>query len=506
MRRAPFFLAGWLLLACGSAVFPPPGEAGRLLTGAAPALGVAPMSPAVERAVELLEVVTGGDHGAMEAYVDHAFAPDFMRSPPREAHLNFMARLRDGTGGLRIETVAASAPDEATVIYHTPLTGEWHELRVQVEPQAPHRITRLDPPRGAPPPRVGGPEPRELTDAQAAVELHAYVRRLADADVFSGSVLVARRGAVVFESAYGAASREFGAANAPDTRFIIGSVNKMFTAVALLQMMEQGRLSLEDPVEMHLPGVLPEDIARRVRIEHLLTHTSGLGDFLFTPEMMRRSRADFRNIADYLSQLAEARLRFEPGAGWWYSNAGFLLLGAIVEAVSGQGYDEYVAEHVFGPAGMTATGAPELDLVPVGLASTYQREFAGGRPRFRSDRYMQPVRGTPAGGGFSTAADLNRFMQALHANRLLSPETTRLMLSPKPELGSNLYGLGAQMFAPEAQRVGHTGGGPGTSARVELDLENELVIVILGNQNTGSSSVHRRIRQLFTADPPTQAW
>jgi CubicO group peptidase (beta-lactamase class C family) len=412
-----------------------------------------------------------------------------------DVHVGFLAQVQDATGGLELHSIETPRDGETHVLFRARLTGEWQTLGVRVEPQPPHRIAGLRPPRAAEVPAGEEPPARRLPDAEAGAALDAFARKLAAAEVWSGGLLVARHGEVLFEGAYGDASKEHGVPNRPDTLFSIGSINKMFTAVGVLQQVEKGTLSLDDPVARHLPGVLPAEVAAQVKIRHLLTHTSGLGDFLFTPEMRRRSRADFRTVADYLPLLADESPRFEPGTDWSYSNTGFLLLGAILEKVSGQSYDDYVAQHVFAPAGMTATGAPALDLVPRGLASCYEKELVGGRWRFRSDRYVQVARGTPAGGGFSTLRDLHRFLEALDGHRLLGAETTRMMTTAKPEIGSPDYGFGTQLF--EGRRIGHTGGGPGTAALVERDPSTGLVVVVLGNQNGGSGSVARRARLLF---------
>jgi hypothetical protein len=177
-------------------------------------------SPAVERAGELMRVVNGASRTDREAFVQRAYAPGFLRSAPASAHLNFLAQLYDGTGGVTVHSVVASAPMEATVVYVAQLTGEWRELTVQVDSESPHRITRLQPPRPIPPPPGHTPARRQLSTEKAAAELHEYARRLAEADVFSGGVLVARGDNVLFHSAYGAASREFGVPNRPETRFI----------------------------------------------------------------------------------------------------------------------------------------------------------------------------------------------------------------------------------------------------------------------------------------------
>ncbi|HVL68117.1 MAG TPA: serine hydrolase domain-containing protein [Vicinamibacterales bacterium] len=463
----------------------------RGVTGTAASAGGTPVS-AESRARALLDHAFRTDPATAEKWLLDAYAPEFLNSASVDQHLNVLAQIRDEARDIEIISVTQPSATEARAVYRSRLTGEWRELAVQVEPGPPNRLTTVSPPRRIPPPASHATEPAPTTLAEQRAALEQYARRLADADLFSGVVLIARGEDVIFQGAYGAASREYAIPNTVETRLGIGSINKMFTAVAILQLVEGGKLSLDDPVSQHLPGVLPPDVASRIRIEHLLTHTSGLGDFLFTPEMQNRSRANYRRIPDYLPLLANAKPAFEPGTGWGYSNAGFLLLGAILERVSGVPYDEYVQRNVFDRAGMTHSGPVEIDLAPTGLAMAYQREFQRGVPRLRSDRYVRPVRVTPAGGGYSTATDLLRFMAALRANRLLSPSMTQLMLSPKPELGSRNYGFGSQIFTPDGRRFGHTGGGHGTSASLEYDAASDLTVIVLGNMNTGAQAVRAR--------------
>lgn len=279
---------------------------------------------------------------------------------------------------------------------------------------------------------------------------------------------------------------------------IFGSIGKMFTAVSILQLVEQGTISLDDPLGKYLPGVIPAPGDADIRIKHLLTHTSGLGDFLWRPQMMSANRAQYRLIADYLPLLKDDRPSFTPGTKWSYSNTGFLLLGAILEKVEGLPYDGAIARRVFQRAGMTETGNLDLDLVPKGISHTYTRELtASGEERWRSDRYQQPVHGTPAGGGWSTAADMARFVDALRSNKLLSAELTAQMLTPKPELSSPNYGFGTQIFDSTTNMVGHTGGGPGTAAVVQFDKTTGLTAIVLSNNAGPSVAVVRRIFATF---------
>lgn len=458
---------------------------------AAPSSSSAPVS-AESRARTLLDLVFNASPDAAEKWLREAYTPELLNFVSLDQHLNVLGQMRDDAREIEIVSVTSPKPTQATVIYRSRLTGGWRELTLDIEPAAPNRITNVSPPRPIPPPPSHKPEPPPATLEAKRAALDEYARRLAAADMFSGSVLVAQGDKVIFREAYGAASREHAVPNTIETRLGIGSINKMFTAVGILQLVEQGKLSLKDPVAQHLPGVLPEDAASKIRIEHLLTHTSGLGDFLFTPQMQNRARANYRTIADYLPLLSDVRLAFEPGTRWSYSNAGFLVLGAILERVSGIPYDDYVQRNVFDRAGMTKSGPVETDLAPTGLGMAYQREYDRGRPRLRSDRYVRPVRVTPAGGGYSTPMDLLRFMTALRANKLLSPAMTQLMLTAKPDLGSRNYGFGAQIFTPDGKRIGHTGGGHGTSASVEYDASTDLTVIVLGNMNTGAQQVRVR--------------
>jgi CubicO group peptidase (beta-lactamase class C family) len=342
-------------------------------------------------------------------------------------------------------------------------------------------------------------------DAQAVVIDHvppaspaamdAQIRELAEADRFSGAVLVTQADDVVLREGYGMASREFGVPNRPETRFILGSINKMFTAVAVLQLVERGEISLDDTVAQHLQGVLSDEVAERVTVRHLLTHTSGLGDFLFTPEMEGRDRSVYRTLDDYLPLLADDTLAFEPGTEWGYSNTGYLVLGALLEAVTGEDYTDLVRARVFAPAGMTDTGSPELDRVPHNLASTYTPVSDERADGFRSDRYEQVVKGTPAGGGFSTLDDMHRFARALLDGRLLEPETVELMLSAKPELQSPRYGFGAQLLWGDW--VGHTGGGPGTRDFFMFRPSTGDVIMVFGNMVGETVDVVTAARRLL---------
>lgn len=450
-----------------------------------------------------MKVLQRADLAETQRFVEEAYAPKFLAAAPMGVHVTALAGaspLAQPYDGLTSRRVT---PTSAAVVFRSVTLDDWFGVVVEVEPQPPFRIVSLGAGLMARAPEgVRRPEPFKV-DRDAWRALNTYTSAAARVDLFSGVVAVARGPLVVGTQGYGEASKEFGVPNTPSTRMLVGSINKMFTAVGILQLVEQGRLSLDDPVAAHLPGILTAEVEGVVRIKHLLTHTSGLGNVLFTADMQQRNRADFRYLADYLPLLKDQKLAFAPGTRWRYSNANFLVLGAILEKVSGLPYDDYLAARVFGPAGMTESGPLELDRVPKGIAFGYERDFNRAVPGWKSDRYAQVVRGTPAGGGYSTAADLVRFVHALRTHRLLSPASTEAMLTPKPELNSPAYGYGTEIFDPGL--VGHTGGGPGTGAHVQFNVAGDLTVVVLGNIATEPGIIIRRAFAIFPERAGTAA-
>jgi D-alanyl-D-alanine carboxypeptidase len=320
-----------------------------------------------------------------------------------------------------------------------------------------------------------------MTQAEALAALRDRAGERAAADEFAGAVLVARHGKVLLQDAWGRADRKAGTANTQATRFRIGSMNKMFTAVATLQLVEAGKLKLDDPIGKHLPDYPNKDVAAKVKVRHLLTHTGGTGD-IFGPEF-DRNRLKLREHRDYLKLYGSRGLRYQPGDHFEYSNYGFVLLGALIERVSGVSYYDYVDKHVFRPAGMTATGSqPESTHVP-GRAVGYMRTAPGGAWVPNTDTL--PWRGTAAGGGYSTVGDLLRFAQALGSGRLLS--TTTLAEATRPYQEQYGYGFGVQGEGP-LRSWGHGGGAPGMNGELRVYPRLGYVVVALSNLDPPAAS------------------
>jgi CubicO group peptidase (beta-lactamase class C family) len=315
-------------------------------------------------------------------------------------------------------------------------------------------------------------------DSAFVAALRARLDAATKADEFSGAVLVARDGRTLFEGAYGFADRERRVPNTPLTQFRAGSMYKMLTAVAALQLVQAGTLRLDAPLGTYLPDYPNAEVASKVTPHHLLTHTGGTGD-IFGPQFTAH-RSELRTIGDYLRLYGTRDLQFVPGAKHVYSNYGFMLLGAVVERLSGKSYDDHVAARVLAPAGMTATGtAPEDSLVP-GRSVGYMRQPSGA---LVSNAPTLPYRGTPAGGGYSTVGDFARFAVALREHRLLDPTHTALLLSGKVAVGPGFqYGYGFIDRVVSGRRfVGHGGGAPGMNGELAFEPNGGYVVVVLSN-------------------------
>jgi len=282
---------------------------------------------------------------------------------------------------------------------------------------------------------------------------------LAALDQFSGVVVITREGSPVFERAYGMADREAQRPNDVETAFNLGSINKVFTSIAIRQLARAGKLDLDSTLARAWPDYPNQDVARRVTIRQLLEHRSGIGGNIFAaPAGGGGPRGDIRRLRAYLPLFVNEPLQFEPGTRSQYSNAGYVVLGLLVERLSGEDYYDYVRRHIYEPAGMTRTAHWAVDSLPPNTAIGYTRGGANTPPDpaspLRRNSDLLPGRGSSAGGGYSTAQDLLRFLAALRAGRIAAG----------PPAG-----------------VGIAGGAPGLNAALEGDLPGGYDVVVLAN-------------------------
>jgi CubicO group peptidase (beta-lactamase class C family) len=326
----------------------------------------------------------------------------------------------------------------------------------------------------------GAKRPPDLGDAAIARDVSARVRELGAVGAFSGIVAAARGTTPIVVATAGYADRAAKTPFTPSTRFTIGSIGKMFTAAAVGQLVDAGRMSFDDVVGRYLPDYPNATVRNKVTVGMLLSHTSGMGDFLArrTPSMMETgvARAD-----EFLPLYARDEPAFEPGTRWSYSNAGLALAGAIVERVSGEAYPDYLRAHVFRPAGMTNSAPNNVPRSDLHLVVPYTKMTERGP----ADAWRAAPRdiGSPAGGAISTAEDLVRFADALRGGRLVTSATFRAMVRQHgaPPRGGG-YGY-CMEIAVESGRtiVGHGGGFPGVSTHLYLVLDSPYTVVALAN-------------------------
>jgi CubicO group peptidase (beta-lactamase class C family) len=310
--------------------------------------------------------------------------------------------------------------------------------------------------------------------AAASSRLARQVRTAATRAGFSGEVAVARDGRIVFAHGYGRADRERGRRATLDTAFNLASMGKMFTGVAAAQLVQARKLRFDDRIGKYLPQ-LPARM-RTITVAQLLDHTSGLGDFFGDPGY-ERLRPRLRTLRAYLPLVTRERLQFKPGTRWSYSNSGFLLAGLVIEKASGEPYGEYLARHVWKPAGMRHTGCFTRSRLPAFAAIGYE---AGGAANTAT---LAPV-GTSAGGCYSSARDLLAFARALETGRILSRALTHVITTSKVRAPGGGYGFGFGIRkgrAGDPVTIWHNGGAPGAAGELDINPRLDVVAVTLGN-------------------------
>jgi len=397
----------------------------------------------------------------------------FQETYKRETPVDDVLQQRRETGGFELESVESVSPTRVVAVLHEALLPDSRiRLDLTVEPAPAKAIAKLD---------VEYLPVARLSEFEFPSALDAYVQRLVEEDLFSGAVLVARGERILVRGAWGLADRERNLANKQDSQFRLGSMNKIITAVAALQLVEAGKLSLDTPIGDYLADYPNKDAAVKVTLRHLLTHRAGVGEIAFNDSPEFSSPAEFiarrdamRTPADYLRQYGSQPLQFEPGTTTEYSSLGFMIVGALIEQTSGQTYYDYVQAHVLDVAGMGSTGSlPESDSVP-DRAVGYTRHGEALVPNGDT----LPYRGSPAGGGYSTIDDLLRFSHALRAGKLLSPEMT----AEATRLQSGWQGLGFEVMGDgDLLNFGHGGMAPGMNAHFRVFPALDFTVVILSN-------------------------
>jgi D-alanyl-D-alanine carboxypeptidase len=341
----------------------------------------------------------------------------------------------------------------------------------QGEERAPHKLLGVRLEAGPPGQMESAPGPvgPPLTDRDAANHMRATLDQKAGAGEFSGVALLARGDATLLSSAWGLSDRAKKTPMTTDTRLNLGSIGKIFTRTAVAQLAEAGKLSLDDKLSKYLPDFPHAD---SITVDMLARHRSGVGDF-FNDAYQAMDRRKLRHNRDYLALIRDQALWFAPGTSERYSNGGYALLGEVIAKASGEDYYDYLARHVFTPAGMKSTGYPiEGDGTPK-VARGYTQEGGGDE---RDNQGTRPARGSAAGGGYSTTADLLKFDHALLGSKLCGPAWSAWVTGgTRPDQNANVGG------PPADGGFGFAGGAPGISS--EWQHEGDVTLIVLTNRD-----------------------
>jgi CubicO group peptidase (beta-lactamase class C family) len=458
------------------------------------AVAVAAEHPAIDRLDELMALIRSGDEARLRTYVGASFSESMQKTGPGDPGiLPFLMELANRHRGFDVLRTIAPAPDSVVaVIRSVTQPTRIFRFNLTVDKAPPHLVLGLFilPAQAEDLPK----ETVTLTPAQAIEAFKKEVERLADSGEFSGVVLLARGNEVVLQKAVGEADRANHIPNTNDTVFGLASMNKMFTAVAVAKLVEQGRLAWSDPVGRHLKGWLPDELAASITVEQLLTHTSGLGDYLDQIETDPKLRSA-RSLSAYRELVHASKIVGKPEDGLRYSNTGYVVLGALIEAVSGRDYFEFVRSEIFVPAGMTRTDTWCRDEIvehrAIGYIPPDEAEAMGLGKGWRTNQRFEGTRGTSAGGGMSTAGDLFRFARALTTGKLVKPETLAALVQPRVAfLPGSRYGYGFVVLEGAGPKAfGHSGGFPGVNGELRIYGDEDWTIVVLSNVSGGAGEM-----------------
>ena len=455
-----------------------------------------PDTPSGQRMKGWLQALSSGNMETLQAFIEENYEPQQLQRRSALDRARMEMDFLEGFGQRHPVRLIKSTPLETTVEGEAAVLEDWKKLTLRVSPDAPHRVVALMSEPAEPP----ASWKEKFRSQQPLSHLQNYASKLAHADRFSGVVLLAKNDKVLLSQAYGQADRSKALPNRMETRFGIASMGKMFTAVAIAQLVEAGKLRYDDTIAKVLPDYPNREIAEKVTIHHLLSHTSGLGDFFDKPGFAEPGLPLLRP-RDFFRLFASDALKFEPGKGWDYSNAGFIILGAIIEHVSGQDFHSYVRQHIFQPAGMTQTGYA----VSASPGTRTISDLAIGYTKMGSAQWKpgpSDGAGGPAGGGFSTAGDLLRFAHALLGHHLVSSQSLNMMTTGKAVANfapDAEYGYGFMLQGGHGEKsFGHGGGFPGVCTQMDIFPLSGTVCIVLSNYDPpGANKIAVRAREVI---------
>jgi CubicO group peptidase (beta-lactamase class C family) len=416
-----------------------------------------------KRVIAYFAAFNSGDEQKLREFFNEHVAAESLKKRPIEARLEVHRQLRGDFQTLEIKKVLLVADSEVNLLAQSK-NGEWLAFSFKFENQPPQKMLGFGIEPGSAPDADDKPKYAAPTNkAEFLSTIEKFLNDKVQADEFSGVVLIAEKDKPIFSKAFGMANKEIKQPNLADTKFNLGSINKIFTRIAVGQLAQQGKISFDDKLGKYFPDYPNKEAAEKITIRHLLTMKSGIGDIF--NDKFDAMREKLRTNNDYLPLFINNPLEFEPGTSQRYSNGGYVLLGAIIEKVSGKSYYEYVRENIFKPAGMSNTDSFEFDKMPSNSAEGYTKRNPTGK--WTNNLSTRPARGSAAGGGYSTAEDLLKFSLSLQSRKLSVPDDFG---QPQKDV-----------------MLGIAGGAPGINALLLVNGQTGYTIIVLSNYDPPSA-------------------
>ncbi len=457
--------------------------------------GTMPGGKAGERIQSIISTLNSNNPEGIRRFLEEECTESFRSFAPIDEHIKVFLSVRRQTGGVDFHSIRTYVPErkgETVVILRDRNFESWQAFTVRFDGSEKYLVAGLSFNTARTPTDVKEPD---ITEAQFIKAMKDLMQRLCRGDIFSGTLLIAKGDKVLLTHACGEASKSYHVPNNIDTKFNLGSMNKMFTATAIVQLVEKGRLSYDEPISKYVDETwLAKDMTSKITVHHLLTHTSGLGSY-FNETYSKGSRELYRNVADFKALVKGEKLAFEPGKRFRYSNTGMLLLGVVIESVTGESYFDYIRKNIYEPAGMKNSDSYEMDYPVENLAIGYSPDWKSPYG-WQNNLFKHVIKGGPAGGGFSTVSDLHRFAQALLAGKLVSKESLKTMWK---DYSGERYGYGFGVNeGPNGKVVGHGGGFEGINSNLDIYLDKGYIAAVLSNYDQAASPVAQKINQLLS--------
>ncbi|WP_109436300.1 serine hydrolase [Aquimarina sp. AU119] len=439
---------------------------------------------------EVIDVFNANNAQKISQFITKHRSEDILKKFSMEDIQEYLLDNYRKTGGVNfhsIRTYTPSRPDKTVVIVKGNNFDSWYAITLSFLNTTDYIVDSLWFSSANIPSNV---KESQISETELINKTSALLDKISKKDVFSGTVLIAKGSEVLFEKAYGEASKRFHVPNTINTKFNLGSMNKMFTTTAIMQLVEKQKVKLSDPISKYIDeSWLPKQITDKVTIHHLLSHTSGLGSY-FNKTYWNSSRELYRTIEEFKPLVKGETLAFTPGEKFRYSNTGMLLLGVIIQKSSSQDYFEYIKNNIFTPSGMINSDSYEMDQPVENLAIGYI-PVSNNALGWRNNIFKHIIKGGPAGGGFSTVRDLHKFALALVDKKLVSESSLELLWT---DHAKSRYGYGFEVKTSTAGKVvGHGGGFPGLNAQLDIFLDNGYIITVMSNYDRGASPVSKKI-------------